>query len=118
MGILLTCARNVLYSLLMNNKEQFNSQKLNPSGGPVNWSIAPNPIAMMAELLCFSGRVYAIEILQLGRVVDRFFALGRKEPGSFARYHMGHDPVHFVPCKESELNARLERGVIRFSRVH
>lgn len=81
----------------------------------MTWRLAPNPIAMMAEILCFSGTVYAIEIRQAGVGVDRFFVLGRKEPGSFARYYMGDDPARLAPCRESDLNVRLERGIIRYS---
>lgn len=82
----------------------------------ITWRTARNPIVMLAEMLVFSGMTYALEIrTHEGRVVDRFFALVRKEPDHYPRYYMGSDPFRLAPCRESELNERLERGEIRYS---
>lgn len=83
----------------------------------ISWRTAPNPIALLAEMLVFSGIIYALEIRDRsdGRTLERFFALGRKEPGSYPRYYMGSDPLRLAPCRESELNVRLEQGAIYYS---
>lgn len=79
----------------------------------MQWKTAVNPIGMLAEILCFRQRVYLVEV-EGPQGPDRFYVTGWKEPKSFARYYWGSDPSLLSPCRESDLNARLEAGKIRF----
>ncbi|WP_156113867.1 hypothetical protein [Meiothermus ruber] len=82
----------------------------------MTWRVAPNSIAMLAEMLVFSNTPYAIEICERsGRVVDRFCAMGRSER-PYSRFYIGADERQLQMTTEAELATRLEAGpVIRFS---